>query len=77
MTKKQLNKTRAKYNRLVKDHYQIPPTLLTLFSDWFHTNCEYGEDQGANHEGAPFFTYAEIPRHQTRSGHAEILELVK
>jgi len=75
MNNKQLRHARVKHNWLVKDHYQIPPMKQSEFNDWFKANCELGEDGYISYEGAPCFTFVEIPSYQTRSGHAEILEL--
>jgi len=75
LNKTALNKLRIEHNRIVKKEYRVNPANQFRFDEWFLNNCEYGEDQGAKHEGAPFFTYTEIPSHQTKSGNPYILEV--
>tara|TARA_Y100001970_G_C14030422_1_gene748298 strand:+ start:625 stop:885 length:261 start_codon:yes stop_codon:yes gene_type:complete len=81
LNKKTLNNLRLEHNRVVKKEYRVNPANQKLFDEWFINNCSYPEDLGTTCEGVPFFlisdsgTYAEIPRHQTKSGNPYILEV--
>jgi len=73
--KKKMIDLRERHNRLVKDDYKVGSKAQVFFNNWFVENCTIGEDHGADYEGAPFFTYIELTSDETKSGHAEILEV--
>ena len=74
LNKTNLNKLRIEHNRIVKKKYRVNPANQFRFDAWFLNNCEYGEEDRGG-EGVPFFTYLEIPSHQTKSGNPYILEV--
>ena len=74
-TKKERNQLRVKYNKKVKKDHHVSLLGQQGFDLWWNHHRQIGNDKGAHYEGAPCFTYAEIPAYLTKSGHAEILEL--